>query len=182
MLQIAADREVVVRGMRERLCREPSFQLVRHRGLLEGSEHRVVVGSVDDHDDPLVILRGGPQHRRSADVDVLDGLGVRDAGARDRRFERIEVHHEHVDEGDVVLREHRVVDAAAAEQAAVYRRMQRFYPTVHDLRETSNGGYVGYCDAGCAQLFGRAACGHDLERALGESARERHDPLSYLRR
>ena len=41
----------------------PAFKAVKHRAIVRG---------VDDDRDPRVILRGGPQHRRPADVDVLD--------------------------------------------------------------------------------------------------------------
>ena len=43
-----------------------------------------------------VVLRRGADHRRPADVDVLDALVVGLAG-RDRRLERVEVDHEEVD-------------------------------------------------------------------------------------
>ena len=33
-----------------------------------------VVGRINDHGDGLVVLGGGADHRRAADVDVLDGV------------------------------------------------------------------------------------------------------------
>ena len=59
-------------------------------------------------------------------------------GLRDRRRERIEVHHHQVDGLDAVLGHHRVVGAAPAEQAAVDLRVQRLDAAVHDLGEAGD--------------------------------------------
>ena len=41
--------------------------------------------------------------------------------------------------GDAVLRHHRIVDAATAEQAAMHARVQRLDAAVHDLGEAGVG-------------------------------------------
>ena len=65
------------------------------------SSTAVIVRGLDDDGDIVVVLRGGADHRRAADVDVLDAVLV--AGALgDRRLERIEVDHEQVDRRDAV--------------------------------------------------------------------------------
>ena len=135
----------------------------RNAAVLERREHDVVVGVIDDHGDVLVILRGRAQHRGSADVDVLDRLRVRAVGARRRRFERIQIHDEQVDDADAVLDEHRVVDAASREQAAVNVRMQRLDAAVHDLGEARDGRDLGHGDSGVAQRLRGAARRDDFE-------------------
>ena len=83
----------------------------------------------------MVILRRGAQHRRSADVDVLDGFVIGAVGPRNGFRERVEVHGEKVDRRNVVQLHDGVVDAAAAEQTAVNARVQRLDTAVHDLRK-----------------------------------------------
>ena len=69
----------------------------RHLG-----QHRGVILGIGDHGHPFVVLRRRADHRRAADVDVLDGLGKTGA-ARDRLLEGIEIDHQQVDAADTVL-------------------------------------------------------------------------------
>ena len=98
-------------------------------------EDGVVALGLDDDGGELVVLRRRADHRRAADVDVLDDVGVRRAAARRRLLERVEVHAHEVDELDRVLlggdHVRRVV--TAGEQAGVELRVQRLDPPVHDL-------------------------------------------------
>ena len=55
-------------------------------------DHGVVALRPHDHADERVVLGGGADQRRAADVDVLDHLLLGDAAARGRALERIEVH------------------------------------------------------------------------------------------
>ena len=106
-----------------------------------------------------MVLRGGTQHRRAADVDVLDARGEVGA-ARDRLLEGVEVHDHHVDHLDAVLgrlRHMRFV-IALGEQAAVHERMKRLHAAVHHLGEL--GHIVDRRD-------GNARLGDDLGRAAG---------------
>ncbi len=48
-----------------------------------------------------MVLRRGTQHRRAADVDLLDGLGDGHAVSGDGRFEGIEIDHDEIDRRDV---------------------------------------------------------------------------------
>jgi hypothetical protein len=50
-----------------------------------------------------VVLGGGPDQRRAADVDVLDHLLLGHPAARGGALERVEVHAHEVDRGDPVL-------------------------------------------------------------------------------
>ena len=77
--------------MRERLGRE----LLTHddvgRALVGGQliEQAAIVARIHDHRDRCVILGRRAHHRRSADVDILDGILVAAIGPRDGRREWI---------------------------------------------------------------------------------------------
>ena len=110
-------------------------------------EHGVVIGGVGDDGDEFVVLRGGADQGRAADIDILDaGLAV--GARRDRRGERVEVADQQVDLADAVRRERRemIGPVAPRQEAAMYRRMQCLDPAVEhfrkagDLRATSVTG------------------------------------------
>ena len=134
----AADRRVVARRVREGLVGEPvprrGGQLA---GLLELVEHRVVALRPNDHRDEAMVLRRRPDHRRPADVDVLDRLLLGHVAAGDGALERIEVHADQVDLLDLpVLQRLGVLGVVAhREQRRVQVRMERLHPPVEDLRE-----------------------------------------------
>ncbi len=133
------DRGVVARGVGERLGGE---RLARRRGQRAAGhpqlvEHRVVgLGARDDRGEGVVLGRGA-DHRRAADVDVLDDLRLTDAAPRHGRLERIEVDAHEVDLLDVVLGQRRDVLGIGAhgQQARVQARMQRLDAAVHHLRK-----------------------------------------------
>ena len=50
-----------------------------------------------------MVLGRAAQHGRTADIDILDGVFERAVRLRDGGFERIQVHHDEVDEVDTVL-------------------------------------------------------------------------------
>ena len=139
----------------------------------EGLEEAVVVGRVGEHRDAGVVLRRRAQHGRSADVDVLDGVLVRAIGLRDRRFERVEVHHQQVDGFDAVLGHDRVIGAGAAEQATVHFGVQGLDAAVHDLREAGDRRDVGDGETGLAQGLRRAAGGEQDHALRRERLRQR---------
>ena len=57
----------------------------------------VVVGGRSDDGDIVKILGGGADHRRAADIDVLDDFVKVDAWLAGRLFEGVEIDHHHVD-------------------------------------------------------------------------------------
>jgi hypothetical protein len=85
-----------------RVAERLDCELAAHRGghlaVFERREHGVVVRVIDDDGGVLVVLRRGAQHGRAADVDVLDRFGIGAVGACRRRFERVEIHDEQVDD------------------------------------------------------------------------------------
>ena len=74
--EISRHHRVVLRGMRKGL----GGKCLAHGELVAALVGRqfvqqaAIIAGVDDHGDRGVILRRRPHHRRSADVDVLDGL------------------------------------------------------------------------------------------------------------
>ena len=175
----AGDRGVVAGGVRERLGRERLAGLGRElpAGARQLLDHRVVgLGARDDGGEP-VVLGGRPDHRGAADVDVLDGVGVGHAGARDGALERVEVHADEVDELDVVLGglRHVLGVVAQREQPGVEPRVQRLDAAVHDLREAGEVVDGADVEARIAQR-GRGAAGRDeLHAEADEAASEVHD-------
>jgi hypothetical protein len=120
-----------------------------------------------------MVLRRRADHRRAADVDVLDRL--REIGAPgDRRLERVEVHHQDIDRLDAVRLHRRYMRGFVAhrEQAAVHPWMQRLDAAVHDLGKPGHFGNLGDRNARLRQHRPGAAGGEDHDAALGERARE----------
>ena len=163
----AADRGVVAGGLGEGLVREP----VPGRGgdlparLLQLGADGVVGLRLDDDGDALVVLGGGADHRRAADVDVLDRDVVLDLVAGDRLLERVEVDADQVDRLDPLALEGRHVLGVVAprQQRRVQPRVQGLDPAAEDLLLAGELGDVGDLEPGLAQRRGGAAGGEDLD-------------------
>ncbi len=146
--EIVGDCTVVVRGVLEGLDREREARRVADAaGGFEFVEQPRIVGGVDDDGDRGVVLGRGAHHRRAADVDVLDRILEAAIGIGDGLLERVEVDDDQVDRLDAVLAHHRVVFAAAPEDAAVDFRMQCLDAAGHHLREAGVVGNLGDLDA-----------------------------------
>ena len=136
--QPAGDRAVVGVGGPEHLERQLAAGLERG-GAAVGAhllEDGIVAGGVGDHGDRRVVLGGGAQHGRAADVDVLDA-GVEVGAAGDRLLEGVEVHDHHVDHLDAVLvgLGHVLRVVALGQKAAVHHGVQGLDAAVHHLGE-----------------------------------------------
>ena len=145
-----------------------------------------VVGLRLDHDRGEVeVLRRRADHRRAADVDVLDHLVLVDAAAGRGLLERVEVHAHEVDELDLVLlrRDHVRRVVAAREQAGVELRVQRLDAPAHDLREAREVVDRADLEPGRLERLGGAAGGDELdaERRRGPW-RTRRSPSCPTRR
>ena len=83
-----------------------------------------------------MIFCGRTDHRRTADIDVLDAIFIRRA-LRNRRLERIEVDDQKIDRKDAVIARGFFVFGVAAntEKTAMHARMQCLHPAVHHLRK-----------------------------------------------
>ena len=175
---VGGDHRIVFGGVRVGFRRE--FQA---RGLFGiaagpdlGEDLRIVRGVAHDrHVGPVLGRR--TQHRRTADVDVLDGILHLHAGLLDRLTERIEVHADHVDELDMIVFQGfqvlRVV--AAGQQAAVHVRVQGLHTAVADLGKSRNVADVDHLHAAVGQQLHRAARGDHLPAKGLQPLGELHD-------
>ena len=96
-----------------------------------------IVAGVDHDDDVGEVLGRRTDHRRTANVDVLQGHIQRGIGTADRLDERIKIAHYEVDRTETVLGQLRgmVGQVAPRKDAGVDRRMQRLYTPIQHLRE-----------------------------------------------
>ena len=132
-----------------------------------------VVRRVGDNRDVGVVLRRRANHRRAADVDVLDTRGGIGASG-DGFFERIEIDDDEVDVLDAV-RGHRLDvrgGVAQRQDAAVHLRVQRLHPSVHHLGKVGVVGDLANRDTGPGQRPRRAAGRNNLDaQAIEEVAK-----------
>ena len=84
---------LAARARRRSTDKRPVPQIVQRGG---------VVRRVGQHDDPSKILGRGPDHGRATDVDLLQRVGERDAGASDRFGKGVEIGGDDVDRDDLV--------------------------------------------------------------------------------
>ena len=135
-----------------------------------GNKRRVVLRLDHDH-DIAVILGGGADHRRAADVDILD-RGVVIGPLRDRVLERIEIDHQEIDRSDAVRLERRLMLAVVAnrQQSAMHVGVQRLDAAVHHLRKAGEVGHVEHREARVAQRPGGAAGRDDLDATARQRA------------
>ena len=122
-----------------------------------------------------VVLRGGAEHGRAADIDLLDRLLPRGAGSRDRVLERVEVHADEVERRDTVPLEVDEVlgHVAAGEDAAVYGRVQGHDTVTEHVGEAGELLDRRHLEPCVGQEPRRAAARHELDAEPVEPFRER---------
>src|SRR5213594_1679168 len=125
-----------------------------------------------------MILRRGPDHRRAADVDVLDRFLSRDVGARHGLLERIERRDDEVDWGNSMLLERGEMlgHIPAGEEPSVDSRMERLDPTVEHFREPGDVRHLSHRYPGLAEELRGAPGRENLDAERGERLGERDDP------
>jgi hypothetical protein len=123
-----------------------------------------------------MVLRGGADHGRATNVDVLDRFFERSL-AGDRFLERVEIADEKVDANDAMLLHGAGVAflVTQREQAPMHLGMQRLEAAVHHFGEARHGRNVGDPEAGCGQRLGRAAGRNKLDAAGRKGAGEFHE-------
>ena len=136
-----------------------------------------VVGWVDNDGDALVVFGRAAEHRRTADVDVLDGVLEGDIRLGDGLLERVEVHDDEIDRADTVLGGGGSVFLIFAQekQAAVDLGVQRLDAAVEHLGETGVVAEFLRLDAGLTQHLGGSAGGDDLDAGAGEHFGKRNE-------
>ena len=135
--EVRGDPRVIRRRVRERLGREPAPRALIERPLAQRGEDLLVPLRPDDDHDRIVVLGRRADHRRPADVDLLDGLVQRGPRARHGADERVQVDAHEVDLPEPVLGESRNVLGAVApgEDPGVHGGMESLDPAVHHFRE-----------------------------------------------
>ena len=131
------------------------------------------------HDrDARVVLRRGPDHRRAADVDLLDELVERDPGPLGGGRERVEVDDNQLERRDRGGEElaAMVRQAPIGKHPGVNPRVERLDAAVEHLREAGHGGHVGDRQPGVAERSSGAARRDELEPERDETAAELDEP------
>ena len=171
------DRRVVGGGAREGLRREAGAKRARYAAFPQRGNERGIVAGLGHDGDPGGVLGGGADHRRPADVDVLDRLR-RLRALRDGRLEGIEVHDQAIDPLDAeALHRGAVVGVVAKrEQPAVDARVQRLHAAVHHLRHAGQRGDVDDRKPGVGERPRGAAGRDDLDAVRDELPRQLHQP------
>ena len=139
-------------------------------------EQRSIIAIVHQHRNILVVLGGGADHRRAADIDVLDA-GGKIAAAGNGFFEGIKVYDHNID-GEDFVRPHgfdMLGIAAPCQKSAVHRRMQRLDAAVHHFRKAGELAHIEHFQSGLAEDLARAAGRNQLNAEPGECMREIHD-------
>jgi hypothetical protein len=171
--QPVGNRAVVAGGVREGLLRqaEAGTEMQRAAIGLHFGEQRFVVFRIGDDGDADVVLGRRTDHRRTADVDVLDGIFQGDAGLGDGRGKWIEVYADEVDGRDAVCGDGRQVlrQVTPGEDAAMHLRVKRLDAAVEHFRETGVIADFGHGQPGFAQHFRGAAGGQQIDALDGEA-------------
>jgi len=171
------DREVVARRALEGFGGEAPQRLMAQAAAARAQlgEQSFVVGVVRDHGDAGVVLGGGADQRRAADVDVLDDDVVRHPAPSRHLLERVEVAHHHVDGLDLVLgdRVHVLGDVTPGEDAAHEAGVHSLDTAVQHLGEAGDLFDQGDGDAAVLEQA-RGPPGRDeLHAEVGEALGER---------
>ena len=105
----------------------------------------------------FMVLRGGAHHGRPADIDIFNRVFQCAAGFCHGLRKRIKIHNHHINSGNLMLRHNLIIGAAAAEDPAVYFRMQGFDTSVHHFRKTGVIGDFSHRQTGVSQQAGSTA-------------------------
>jgi hypothetical protein len=151
----------------------------RQRGVavmgFEFSEYATVVAGRHHDGDVAVILCGGTNHGRSADINILHRVFQRAVGTCDGGLEGIQIHHDQIDGRDFVGRHHLIVCAAPAQDAPVNFWVQGFHATTHHLGEAGVVGDLHHAQPLLAEQPARAASRENLDVARRQCAGEIND-------
>jgi hypothetical protein len=171
------DGGIVGRGVKKDLRGQTTTETGIVLGL-HGAQDRVVVVRIAHHPHERVVLGRGPQEGRPTDVDLAEGVRLRDAGAGDGLTEGIQVDRDQVDGRELVfpkflhVRGHR----PPGEDAGVHGRVQGLHSSPHELREAREFPDLRHGDVSAPEGSRRPSGGHDLPPAALKRPAELHDP------
>ena len=124
-----------------------------------------------------MVLGRGPDHRRPADIDILDTGG--EIGTAGQRLGKgIEVHHQQAEGRNALPRQRLAVRRVAlvGEQAAMDRRVQGLDPTAKDLREPGNVRNLAHGQPFVSQQAGGPAGRNQFKAKVDERPGKGHQP------
>ncbi len=173
--QHLGDPRIVGSGMPERVDRQRRAQPDTDPAVrLELRQHCVVLIGRGHDGDRGMVLGGRADHRRAADVDLLDQVVETDPRPSRRDRERIEIDNDQLERRDRRGQELAPVvgRAAVGQDPAVDARVQRLDPAVEHLRAGRHRRDVCDRQAGIAQRTGRAPGRDELEPGAHESGCE----------
>ena len=120
-----------------------------------------------------VIFRSSANHRRPANVDILNRRRKRDIRFRHGCFKRIEVAYHYVNSGDAVRIRFGAVFRILPrrEEPAVNFRMERLDSAIEQLRKAGVVRDINDVNPCFTEMSRRAAGGQNFHPALGEDVR-----------
>ena len=135
--------------------------------LIHVAQQLVVVFNVDNHVHKRRVFRRSPDHRRAANVDVLDA-GVIIRTRRHSGLKRVEVHHQQVDAGNAVFfhRRNMLLIVPQRQQTTMHIWVQRFYAAIHHFRKAGHIRHVFHRKTRIAHRFGGTPSGEQLNAAV----------------
>lgn len=165
------DGHVVRGGVLEGLGGQPLAGAQVEAAGPDGGEDVAVPRRAGDDGHGRVVLGGGTDHRRTADVDLLDALVGRRARG-DGLAERVEVHDDEVERLDAELDELLTVavEPQVGEDARVDLRVQGLDAAVQALGEAGQLLDLGDGDAGRGDLRGGGPGGDELDTGFVQPA------------
>src|SRR5258708_27474992 len=171
------DGTVIRAGLLEHLDRAPKRKRLRDPAALEFTEKVRIKRRIAEWQHVAMVLSRGREHGRTTDVDLLDGLGDRDALAGDGRFERIEIDDDEVDAGNGQSLDVGEVVAilAVMEDGAEHFRRERLHAPAEDLGSAGPGGNGRDRDARIGQVPGGPAGRENLDVTRRQGTREIND-------
>ena len=171
-------RRIIGRGAGKGGAGEASAEIEAGRSVMRGHllQHLVVIRRRRHDRHVGVVLGGGADQRRSADVDIFHALIERRALGHGRG-EGIEIHCHQIDGRDAVFpdRIHVRWVAALGQYSAMHRGVQRLDPAVEHFRKLGDRSHLLDREPGLDQRLGRAAGGNQLDAVLGQRLGESYE-------
>ena len=176
--EVVRDHAVVAGGMRKHLLRERKARGGGNFALnLDFVENQLIVGRINDHSNRLAVLRRRADHRRAADVDILNRFLERAVRTRHGLLEGIEIHADDVDRINAVLLERRHVlgHRTTGEDARMDLGVERLHAAVEHFGESRVVGHFLNVNPFAGEKLRSAAGRKDVVSRLDEAAGELDD-------
>ena len=142
-------------------------------------EHRFIVCRINDDGDRFIIFRAASNHRRAADVNILNCLRESYATPRDCGFERIKIDRNQVDWIKTAFTRFCLMFSVAAlvEKSAMHAGMQSFYTAFEHFRKCCETRYLAHGNFFLPQQDGCSTCGNDVYALALQRASKRSDAV-----